>query len=452
MLPLTDIKKIYFLGIGGIGMSALARYFCRRGVSVWGYDKTPSPLTTQLQQEGMNIHFEDNPSLIPQDIDMVVYTPAVPHSLVEWKHIQAMGLPCIKRSQMLGFISADKETYAIAGTHGKTSTTAMLTQILHGNRLISAFIGGIANNFNSNYVDDAQSSILVVEADEYDRSFLTLNPYVAIVTAIDADHLDIYGTKDKLEQSFQDFVEKIPRNGYLITKKTLLKALKPHCNVVTYSLNDNTCDYFAQHLRVENNKQCFDIVCPQNRSVAVAFSVAGTHNIENAVAATAAADICGVDVCKIAQNLNQYLGVKRRFEYIINRPDFVYIDDYAHHPKELEATIMSVKHLYPNKKICGVFQPHLYTRTRDFADGFAQALDLLDNIVLLEIYPAREEPIEGIDAQFLLNKIKNPNKIRVSKENLPDFLTTQHLEVLITMGAGDIDRLVPKIKEKFNNE
>ena len=452
MLPLTDIKKIYFLGIGGIGMSALARYFCRRGVSVWGYDKTPSPLTTQLQQEGMNIHFEDNPSLIPQDIDMFVYTPAVPHSLAEWKYIQTMGVPCVKRSQMLGFISVDKDTYAIAGTHGKTSTTAMLTQILHGNRPISAFIGGIANNFNSNYVDDAQSSILVVEADEYDRSFLTLSPYVAIVTAIDADHLDIYGTKDNLEQSFQDFVAKIPQNGYLITKKTLLKALKPHCNVVTYSLNDSTCDYFAQHLRVENNQQCFDIVCPQNRSVAVAFSVAGTHNIENAVAATAAADICGVDVGKIAQNLNQYLGVKRRFEYIINRPDFVYIDDYAHHPKELETTILSVKHLYPNKKICGVFQPHLYTRTRDFADGFAQALDLLDNIVLLDIYPAREEPIAGIDAQFLLNKIKNPNKIKVPKENLPDFLTTQHLEVLITMGAGDIDRLVPKIKEKFNNE
>ncbi len=452
MLSLTDIKKIYFLGIGGIGMSALARYFCRRGIAVLGYDKTPSPLTTQLQQEGMNIHFEDNPQLIPQDIDVVVYTPAVPHSLAEWKHIQQMEVPCVKRSQMLGMISTDKETYAVAGTHGKTSTTAMLTQILYGNKPVSAFIGGIAKNFNSNYVDDNQASILVVEADEYDRSFLSLNPYVAIVTAMDADHLDIYGSKEKLEQSFQDFVDRISKQGFLITKKPLLNILKPQCNVVTYSLQDSDCDYYVKNLRIVSNRQCFDIVCPKNRCVSVSFPIAGTHNIENAVAATAAADICGVDIQKITENLNNYLGVKRRFEYVIDRLDFVYIDDYAHHPKEIEATILAVKKLYPNKKICGVFQPHLYTRTRDFADDFALALSSLDKIVLLDIYPAREEPIEGIDALFLLNKIKNPNKIKVSKENLPDFLAQEAPEVLLTMGAGDIDRIVVKIKEKFDNE
>ncbi|MBQ4478434.1 MAG: UDP-N-acetylmuramate--L-alanine ligase [Bacteroidales bacterium] len=450
MEQIADIKKLYFLGIGGIGMSALARYFHVRGVEVTGYDRTPSPLTDTLIKEGISIHFEDNPALIPADISAVIYTPAIPKTLKELQYLQQKNIPILKRSSMLGMISDAKTTFAVAGTHGKTSTTAMISYLLHAEKSISAFIGGISANFDSNFVDDTNADIVVVEADEFDRSFLTLHPHIAVITAMDADHLDIYGTQQSLEHSFNDFANQIDKNGYLITKPHLLDKLSVECNIVTYSYNDNTCDYYAKNIRFENGVQQFDIQCQNVVLKDVTLAVAGKHNIENAVASVAVATLAGISTEAIKKQLATYKGVKRRFEYIIQRNDFVYIDDYAHHPKEISTCIDSAKILYPDKKICGVFQPHLYTRTRDFADDFAKSLSKLDSVILLDIYPARELPIEGITSEFLLDKITCKDKRVLQKEELIDYLSAHQPDVLLTMGAGDIDRLVTKIKERFN--
>lgn len=449
MNDISKLKSIYFLGIGGIGMSALARYFHRRGVKVTGYDKTPSPLTDMLINEGIDIHFEDNPCLIPNDISLAVITPAIPKNMQELTFLQQKKIQILKRAQLLGLICKNKHTYAIAGTHGKTSTTAILAHILQGNKPITAFIGGIACNYNSNNIDDIFSDTIVVEADEYDRSFLNLFPNIAVITSMDADHLDIYGDEKALANSFNDFANQINKDGYLITKPYLLEKIKPSCKTITYGLNDISCNYYAKNITIKNGVQYFDIQCIDKEIKQIAFQVAGLHNIENAIAAVAVADLINIDTTIIKQQLSTFSGVKRRFEYIIKRDDFVYIDDYAHHPKEIDACIASAKKMHPNKQICGIFQPHLFTRTRDFADEFARSLSCLDTVILLEIYPAREKPIEGIDAQFLLNKITCKNKLILSKSDLVDYLFKHQPEILITMGAGDIDRLVDKIKERF---
>ena len=445
------MKSIYFLGIGGIGMSALARYFHTRGIAVSGYDKTPSPLTDELMNEGIPIHFDDNVSKIPIDLSLAVYTPAVPKTNEEYMFLEKSDIPFMKRSQLLGKLTQEKTTYAIAGTHGKTSTTAIAAHLLSGSKKITAFIGGIALNFKSNFIGEGEN-IMLVEADEYDRSFLNLYPDVAIITAMDADHLDIYGTNNEMIRSFNDFANNIKDGGMLITKKPLLDKINTKANTRTYSVETDGSDYYAKNIYIQNKRYSFDIVTPNGVISDISFGAAGMHNVENAVAASAMADIAGIEHSVIKQQLMSYKGVKRRFEYIINRNDFVYIDDYAHHPEEIRACIASARMMHPGKKICAIFQPHLYSRTRDFADEFARALEGLDHVILLDIYPARELPIEGVTSKMLLKKINKTDKILVNEKQLLQYLEIIKPEVLITMGAGDIDRLVSKIKKVLSHD
>ena len=446
---LRHIKTIYFLGIGGIGMSALARYFRENNCSVSGYDKTPSPITDKLISEQIDVHFDENPAFIPDNVDLVVYTSAIPSSHKEFQYCIDNHVSMMKRSEILGRIASDKFTVAIAGTHGKTSITSMISLLLWENNKILSFIGGISLNFKSNFIYDIDATILIAEADEYDRSFLHLYPDIAVVSSMDADHLDIYKTSDLVDKGFRDFVSNIKSSGYLITKKELLTRLQPACKVFTYSLQDTTCDFHISKIEIRNEQYIFNIHTPKGEIENLQFQTAGLHNVENAVAAVAVAQIQGVENDLIKEQLTKYKGVKRRFEYVIRRDDLIYIDDYAHHPNELKATINSIKAIHPTRKICGIFQPHLFTRTRDFADDFAASLELLDNVILLDIYPAREEPIEGVTAQMLLDKIHKNEKCIQTKENLIPYLKSIHPELIVTFGAGDIDRMVDKIKTAF---
>ncbi|MDR1878957.1 MAG: UDP-N-acetylmuramate--L-alanine ligase [Bacteroidales bacterium] len=448
-----ELKSIYFLGTGGIGMSAIARYFHRQGIAVAGYDKTPSPLTDELIAEGIQIHFEEDITQIPKDLSLVVYTPAIPDTNKEYVYLQTSGIPFMKRSQVLGMITQGKTTYAIAGTHGKTTTTAITAHLLHESRNITAFMGGISLNFNSNLVDDQNSEIFIVEADEYDRSFLELFPDVGVITAMDPDHLDIYGDNSELIKSFNDFIGNFKPKGVLITKPKLLQQISvPVGTIKTYGTGDCRSDYMATNIRIENGRQHFDLISPEGIIENIVFGAAGLHNIENAVAASAMALLSGIGKEVVKERLASYSGVKRRFEYIIRNQDLIYIDDYAHHPQELNACIASARAMHPNRTICGIFQPHLYSRTRDFADEFAKSLDTLDHIILLDIYPAREEPIQGVSSAMLLEKIQNPHKILLKAEEVIPYLKTLDLQMLISMGAGDIDRMVNKIKKALDNE
>ncbi|HOF15611.1 MAG TPA: UDP-N-acetylmuramate--L-alanine ligase [Bacteroidales bacterium] len=444
-----NIKTIYFLGIGGIGMSALARYFKEKGCYVSGYDKTPSFITNKLIEEQIDIHFDENPALIPEKVDLVIYTPAIPNSHKEYQWIKEKEIPLMKRSEVLGAISKDKFTVAIAGSHGKTSITSMSSLLLSGSNKIISFIGGIALNFDSNFVYHPDAQILVAEADEYDRSFLQLHPNIAVISSMDADHLDIYQSINSLEKGFQDFVKNIHHEGCLITKPEFINRLQAKCKVYSYSLQDVHCDFYASNIKIYDEQCLFTIYTPQGKIEDISFQTAGLYNIENAVAATAVAQMQGVPNAIIKQQLSTYKGVKRRFEYVIRRKDMVYIDDYAHHPNELKEAIKSIKIMHPKRKLCGVFQPHLYSRTRDFADEFAESLEMLDHIVLLDIYPAREKPIEGVNSQMLLDKIKKDEKTLQTKENLIPYLQSINPELIVTFGAGDIDRLVDKIKKAF---
>jgi len=474
------MQTVYFLGIGGIGMSALARYYRKRGAEVYGYDRTQTPLTEELEREGIHIHYtEQVPPLKDKDPDLCIYTPAIPKTNREFLYFEQSDVPLIKRSQALGMLTLEKTCFAVAGTHGKTSVTSMIANILRGERPVTAFIGGISANCNSNFIDDENSHAIIVEADEYDRSFLSLHPDIAVITSMDSDHLDIYGNEAQLRKSFNDFAHQIKHCGFLVTKPKLASAITASCRVKTYSLNNLDTDYHAENLLVGNEKLHFDLVTPKGIIEDIQFEKTGWHNVENAVAAAAVCDLAGVNHAVIKQQLENYKGVKRRFEYIIHRPDFTYIDDYAHHPQEITACINSVRMMHPNRKICGVFQPHLFSRTRDFADAFARSLELLDSVVLLDIYPARELPIEGVSSKMLLDKINMKNttyrhceddspkqseedrllhcvrndgeteKILTDKENLIETLKNIKPEILVTMGAGDIDRLVDKIKTAF---
>ena len=447
---LQNSKRLYFLGIGGIGMSALARYCLQAGKEVYGYDLTPTPLTDELQQAGAHIHYEEQPELIPAGIDFVVYTPAVSVNHAEYQYFIKHNIPIIKRAQLQGMLSAQYPTIAIAGTHGKTTTTAMTAQLLHGEKPLMAFIGGIAKNFNSNFILDKNLQYVVVEADEFDRSFLHLSPSVAIITSIDADHLDIYGNKSHLKEAFQLFADRIMPNGTLIIHEAIAEYIA-HSHKVTYGLNA-ACDYRITKVAMQRETAEFRLVC-RDKSYNVKLNVSGMHNILNATAAFAAAQAqFGGEAAQSARFLDklaQFNGVKRRFDYQIIRPDLVYIDDYAHHPEELRAIITAVKNIYADKQITGIFQPHLFTRTRDFARDFAEVLALLDEVILLEIYPARELPIQGINSTYLLNLIPNNRKQLLSKEALLPYLQQAHPEVLLTLGAGDIDRLVPILRDNL---
>ena len=481
-MELNQIKTIYFVGIGGIGMSALARYFLSRGVAVHGYDKTETELTRALATEGMLIHYTDDVSYIPEGVDLVVYTPAIPKEHTELVCFQLNGFPVLKRSEVLGIISRGMKCIAVAGTHGKTTTSSIVTHILRtGGVDATAFLGGISLSLGSNFVQ-GQSDWVVVEADEYDRSFLRLSPDIAIITAIDPDHLDIYGDEENFRKGFHDFTKKVKDNGQVFPNSTLLLRgddddAQRHIRYDDYGVNAGV--YRAENIRVENGFFVFDYKSPLGNIENIKFTLPGNHNVENATAAIAAAQQIGVTSEAVKEALANFKGIKRRFEFILrgdatsstppithhsslithhsslitHHSSPIFIDDYAHHPTELEAAIAAAKTLYPDRRITGIFQPHLFTRTRDFQDGFAAALDKLDEVFLMDIYPARELPIEGVTADIIFNKMKNPHKALVTKQNLMETLRNRirtegvTFDVVMTLGAGDIDTFVKPIKE-----
>ena len=434
---------IYMLGIGGIGMSALARYYKSMGYAIAGYDRTKSRLTFQLEKEGMAIHYEDRPELLPESIGMVIYTPAVPHDLKEFEALRQRELPILKRSEALGKISKDHFTIAVSGTHGKTTTTAMIAHILNHSRLnTTAFIGGIAKNFDSNLLlGKPKDSILVVEADEFDRSFLQLHPDVSIIGSIDADHLDIYGDKEHLVESFNDFA-KLTKRNVIVREGLEVEAW----NKITYGFGDD-CKYQIILGNSGSGYTMFYIKGEGQDKFKIIMPLAGIHNMLNATAAFIAARRIGVSRNAIAEALHTFMGVKRRFDVRINTEKYCYIDDYAHHPEEIRSCLQAIRDFYPNRRLTLVFQPHLYSRTRDFMDEFAEVLATADELILLDIYAAREEPIEGVSSQVLLDKIQMPDKKLVAKTQLIKLIDSEKPELLVTMGAGDIDRYVELFEE-----
>jgi UDP-N-acetylmuramate--alanine ligase len=435
-------------------MSALARYLQKAGIGVHGYDKTSTQLTAELEAEGMAIHYDDRPDLIPADTELVVYTPAIPANLREFRLIVEKGLKMMKRSELLGEITADKITLAVAGTHGKTTVTTMLSHILYpGKKGCTSFLGGIAKNYDTNLLLKPESPIMVAEADEFDRSFLRLTPWLAVITSADADHLDIYGDHGHLLDSFADFTSNIQENGILLKKKDvdIPARTRKSVKVFTYSVSDEA-DFRAIDLKLIDGTYHFDLKTPGETVTGLKPGLPGLFNVENSIAAASAAWLTGSSSNEIRLGINTFLGVKRRFDIRINRPGFLYIDDYAHHPEELNACIGSVRALYPNRHITGIFQPHLYTRTRDFAKGFAESLSMLDRVILLDIYPARELPIEGVSSAMLLDKIKVTDKQLCSKEEVLQLLPKISPDILLTLGAGDIDQLVPEIGKLFTKK
>jgi UDP-N-acetylmuramate--alanine ligase len=456
-MNIKEIHNVYFLGIGGIGMSAIARYFKTLGKNVAGYDKVSKPLTNELIKEGINIHFDDNIDNIPDEYrdnvyTLVVYTPAVPNDLNELNFFRANGFAIKKRSEVLGMLSKEKNCIAVAGTHGKTTITTMIAHLMRQSRMgCNAFLGGISKNYKTNYLVDKQSKYVVVEADEFDRSFLKLNPQKAIITAVDADHLDIYSDQNDLKNAFKQFINQINPGGNLVIKDDLDFEIpqRDDIEVYTYSIHGNT-DFKAENIRIENGLYVFDFIGVKGRINNLTLGLPGLLNVENAIGAIALATLSGVHSDEVFNALSRFKGIHRRFDYQIHRDDFIYIDDYAHHPEELKASIYSAKELFKDKKITGIFQPHLYTRTRDFADEFAKSLDLLDEIILLDIYPAREEPIAGVTSEIIYNKINTKNKVLCSKEELLRTLKNKKPEVLMTLGAGDIDELVEPIRKMYS--
>jgi UDP-N-acetylmuramate--alanine ligase len=455
-MKLESLKYVYLIGIGGIGMSGLARYFKSLGKVVSGYDKTPSSLTDEMENEGIDIHFTDSVELISDEVKkhsaanatLVIYTPAVPEDHSELKYFIQNKYSVHKRAEVLGWVTEGHYTLAIAGTHGKTTTTTLVTHILRSSQVdCMAFLGGVSKNYDTNILlaKDTPKATMVVEADEYDRSFLTLHPNVSVITSMDPDHLDIYGDNAHMQESYNMFANLLGKDGCLITKKKVKENLTYKGKTYTYAL-DQEADYYARNISIKENHYVYDVVTPNGEIKSVRLGVPGLHNVENSVAAIAVAQQVKINDENIKKAVSTFEGVKRRFDYQIISPKLVFIDDYAHHPAELAACINSVKALYPNKKVTGIFQPHLYTRTRDFADGFAESLSLLDKVILLDIYPARELPIKGIDSAMLLNKITKKDKKLSTKENLVNEVIHDMPEVLITMGAGDIDRLVEPLK------
>ncbi|MEO6884380.1 MAG: UDP-N-acetylmuramate--L-alanine ligase [Bacteroidia bacterium] len=465
-MELKNIHTFYFLGIGGIGMSALARYFNAAGNKIYGYDKTATKLTDELISEDIDIHFESDVKFISNHFDsqkrseiLIVYTPAVPKDFAELIYFKEHNFELVKRSELLGLITKNAFTIAVAGTHGKTTTSSLIAHILKtANIDCTAFLGGITQNYNTNLLlssslktenkSTSKEAIVVVEADEYDRSFLTLHPNVAVITSVDADHLDIYGDVKEMEESYALFANQINAEGVLITKKNVQEKIQYANAVLTYSVNDKT-DYYTKNLSLEKGFYSYDVVCQNQTIENITLGIHGKHNVENSIAAVAAARQLKISDVDIKKALSTFKGVKRRFEYIIQTEKLIFIDDYAHHPEELKACINSVKAIYPDKKITGVFQPHLYSRTRDFAEEFAKSLSLLDEVILLEIYPARELPMEGVTSKMLLDKINVLQKNIFSKAELVNEIEKRKPEVLLTLGAGDIDMLIEPIKKRL---
>ena len=439
-------KTYYFVGIGGIGMSAIARYLKNNGHNIYGYDRTRTQLTAELEKEGMNVTYEDDINHLPEVIDLAIYTPAIPAENKILKEIIKRGIQLNKRAFALAEIVKDKKVIAIAGTHGKTTTSGLLAHLLHNSKIgCSAFLGGIANNYSTNMLCDTKSEYVVVEADEYDRSFLNLNPFVSAITSISPDHLDIYQNKENLEQAFAQFANQTNKNGHVFLKKEVNVEIDEQIKTNTYSLADIESDYYAWNIRVSNGSYYFDYHTPGKVYYDMQMTYPGIHNIENAVLALSIALSLGVNEYELRSALKSFKGMKRRFDLKCKTDETIYYDDYAHHPEEIEATITSLKHLYPNKRICGIFQPHLYSRTKDFAEQFAEALENLDDIILLPIYPAREEPIPGVTSKTILHKINKMDKYHVTKEQLLPLLSALQPQLLVTLGAGDIDQLIEPI-------
>ncbi len=447
-MNLKNIHNVFFIGIGGIGMSALARYFKAKDMYVAGYDKTPTELTDSLTTLGINVHFQDALELIDSpflnsDNTLVVYTPAVPSSHKQLEFFKTNGYQVLKRSKVLGLITEHTFCLAIAGTHGKTTTTSILGHLMYQcNVPLTAFLGGISENYNSNLILNG-TEVSVVEADEFDRSFLTLSPDIACITSMDADHLDIYGDASQLRKSFEDFSKRVKPNGKLFIKNGL------PLNGITYGIEDDS-DYSVQNIKIQNGTYFFDVKTPKAVLENLQFNLPGRHNLSNALIALAMAVEYGCPYRQLAEALASYKGVKRRFTYQIKTESFVFIDDYAHHPEEINAVYQAIREMYPGKKILAIFQPHLFSRTRDFVDDFAKSLSQFDEIMLLDIYPARELPIEGITSSWLLNKIKNPNKQLISKAEIMSKIHQSDAQILLTIGAGDIGEEVKHIKKEFS--
>jgi UDP-N-acetylmuramate--alanine ligase len=452
-MKLEEITYVYLIGIGGIGMSALARLFLNEGKYVAGYDRVTTDLTSQLQSEGAVIHFDDNVSQIPEQIKrnrtgtLVIVTPAIPSNHSEWNYLIDQDFHIKKRSEVVGIIAQNKTTIAISGTHGKTTVTSMTAHLLNkGEGDCLALLGGISKNYQSNVILNKNASILVVEADEYDRSFLRLHPQVAVITSMDPDHLDIYGDNNEMDRAFEQFASQIEPGGTLIIKKQVAERIQvpSQINKLTYAV-DEVADVYAANITKQEGKFVFDIITPSATIKEVYVGVPVWINIENAVASAAAAVSTGLEPAKVKDGLVSFEGTLRRFDTQYANGSQVYIDDYAHHPEEIKALVKSIRELYPGKKITGIFQPHLYSRTKDFADEFATALSALDDVWLLDIYPAREEPIPGVNSEMILHKIESNSKRMVSKGTVLENIEKESPEVLLTIGAGDIDALVKPI-------
>ena len=451
-MNLADIKRVYLIGIGGIGMSGLARYFNHKGLLVIGFDKTPTPLTKSLSDEGIGIIYEDNADLIPinfqsrDENNLVIYTPAIPKDSQILNYFKNQNTTVYKRSEVLGIISKGMFCIAVAGTHGKTTTSSLIAHLLRvGGIDCSAFLGGISTNYQNNFLF-GNSDVMVVEADEYDRSFLTLHPDIAVITSMDADHLDIYGEEKELQESFRLFSQQVKPNGKLIRKVDLPLGVGK-----TYGVNNHDAEVRGFNINISNQKFSFDFKNDATQMEALFLGLPGQHNIENAVAAIEVALAMGISNEKIRQGLSSFLGVKRRFEYVIKEKETIFIDDYAHHPEELKACFGAVRSLYPNHKLTVIFQPHLFTRTRDFADDFIKVLSSVDELLLLDIYPARELPIEGITSQMLANDMDVDKVTVCGKQEALEIIRNQKPKLLLTVGAGDIDTLIQPLKNILLN-
>ncbi len=459
-------KYIYFIGIGGIGMSAIARYFKALGKDVFGYDLTKTTLTQNLEKEGIAVHYKDNIDFIPKEIKenkdevIIIYTPAVPATNTELIYFRQNNFKILKRAEALGLISKTTENIAVAGTHGKTTVSILVAHILWLNNSLSvAFMGGISKNYNSNLLlknnlsDNLElyDDYTVLEADEYDRSFLNFYPKISLVTSLDADHLDIYGDKNELVRTFEKFVSQTKKDGSVIINNKVKLNLPKDIKKYIYSLSDRT-DFFAENIRLKDSFYLIDLQTPTYKLENVKIGIPGLINVENSIAAASIAYLSGVSKEIIKKGLETYKGVKRRFDVQIFNNQLVYIDDYAHHPEEILALVSSVQKMFPDKKITGIFQPHLFSRTQDFAIEFAESLSFLNELILLDIYPAREKPIEGVTSEIIFDNVNIKNKILCEKENVINALKNRELEVLLTIGAGDIDTLVGEINKEFDKK
>lgn len=458
-MNVNTLKAVYFIGAGGIGMSALVRYFLSKGKKVAGYDRTPSELTQKLNEEGAAIHYEENTALIPDDFKqpettLIIYTPAIPANHQELTYFRENGFEIQKRAQVLGMLTRTERGMCVAGTHGKTTTSTMAAHLLHQSHVTcNAFLGGISKNYGTNLLLSDKSDLVVIEADEFDRSFHWLTPYATVITATDSDHLDIYGTHEAYVESFRKYTSLIRPDGYLIIKKGIDLQPDVQPGVTVYNYSNDEGDFHAENIRIANGEITFDFISPLGNIADIRLGVPVYVNIENGVAAMALAQIGGATAEEIRTAMATFQGVDRRFDFKIKNDRIVLLSDYAHHPAEIRQSVTSIRTLYPDKKITAIFQPHLYTRTRDFYKEFADSLSLLDEVIMLDIYPAREQPIPGITSQLIYDNLRpGIEKCLCKKEDLLDLLKNKHLEVLITLGAGDIDNYIPQISELLKNK